>query len=73
MAKEWERAEILLEGLKKDIKAVAEGHSILLQKIDESRSELTGMISDLTLITKDIGRDLREHIRQTVPPAHVAV
>lgn len=73
MAEEWKRAKILLEEIKSNVKAIAEGHLILDRKIDTRFDEIREKIEVLTLAIKDIGHDLREHIRQTVPPAHVSV
>lgn len=77
MADEWKRTEVLLEEIRSDVKAIAEGHSVLSRKIDDNtedlREDLGGKIDNLTLTVKEISRDLKEHIRQTVPPAHVPV
>ncbi|MFC1511090.1 hypothetical protein ACFL5U_01730 [Candidatus Margulisiibacteriota bacterium] len=66
MADEMGKVLILFEELKSDIKAVAEGHDVLVRgqqrlenKIDRYRDE--------------VRQDLTVHIRQTVPPAHVTV
>jgi hypothetical protein len=77
MAEEWKRAELLLEKISSDVKAIAEGHSLLNRKIDEKFDSLSGEMNerfdDLSSGVKDISRDLKGHIRQTVPPAHVPV
>lgn len=87
MAEEWKRAEILLEEIKKDVKAIAEGHSGLNRKIDNFRSDVNGQFQDIQMVLKEhsntlnehsntlneIKHDLKEHIRQSVPPAHVSV
>ena len=72
MAEEWKRAELLLEEIRSNVKAIAEGHSILDRKIDYKFNEVIEKLDVLTLAVKDISRDLMVHIRQTVPPAHVS-
>lgn len=77
MADEWKRAEVLLEEIRNNVKAIAEGHSLLSKKIDDKmedlREDLGGKIDDLSLTVKEINLDLKAHIRQTTPPAHVPV
>jgi len=77
MADEWKRAEILLEEIRSDVKAIAEGHLLLNKKIDDKtedlRENLGGKLDNLSLAVKEISRDLRAHMRQTAPPAHVSV
>jgi len=73
MADEWKRAEVLLEEIRRDVKAIAEGHSFLNRKIDTRFDDLNEKIDVITLAVKDISRDLKEHIHQTAPPAHVPV
>lgn len=73
MGKEGNRTGLLLEEIRNDVKAIAKGHSILDRKIDTRFDVLDEKIEVLTLAVQDIGHDLRENIRQTVPPAHVPV
>lgn len=90
MADELGKIQILLEGIKSDIKAVAEGHAVLNKKIETEagniRKEFNEQFSDVKLVLKehseilkehsetlkDIQHDLKTHIRQTAPPAHVS-
>jgi len=39
---------ILVEKLESDVKAIAEGHSILNNKIDEVKEEITGMRTEIS-------------------------
>lgn len=73
MADEWQRAEVLLEEIRRDVKAIAEGHSFLNKKIDDEFDEVNEKIDDVSLAIKEISHDLQAHIRQTNPPAHVPV
>ena len=58
MAEEWKRAEVLLEEIGKDVKAIAEGYSILNRKIDAFRDEV---------------QEQFQEVRRSLPPAHVSV
>ena len=101
MTEAWKRTEVLLEEIKSDVKAIAEGHSVLDRKIEAFREEVNGQFKNIYTILKgqgnilkghgemlkehgellkehgtilnEIKQDLREHIRQSVPPAHVSV
>lgn len=80
MAEEWKRAEILLEEIRKDVKAIAEGHLGIDRKIENFRNKVNEQFRDIQMVLKEHGdtlseikHDLKEHTRQPVPPAHVSV
>jgi len=87
MGSKESKMEILLEKIRSNLKAVAEGHSDIHRKIDDFRQSVDQKFTEVQLVQKEQGRilkdhsedlqeiksDLKEHIRQTVPPAHVAV
>ncbi|MCX5750587.1 MAG: hypothetical protein NT099_02785 [Candidatus Saganbacteria bacterium] len=61
---------IKLEQVASDVKAVAEGHGVLLNAIEgvkESIRELDGKIEETRDIVKETNRALKEHVQQ---PAH---
>jgi hypothetical protein len=64
MVDEWKRTEILLEGIKNDLKAATEGHAILLRKIDtgiaDLRRDFSEQLSDIKTIVKDHSNDMKE-------------
>jgi len=70
-----EHFEVLLEGMKDDIKLVLEGHTILNNKIDLVEIRLTNRIDsvdskveDVKMMVKEMNHKLEEHI---LMPAHV--
>ncbi|OGC22874.1 hypothetical protein A3J90_03500 [candidate division WOR-1 bacterium RIFOXYC2_FULL_37_10] len=70
-----EHFEVLLEGMKDDIKLVLEGHTILNNKIDLVEIRLTNRIDsvdskveDVKMMVKEMSHKLEEHI---LMPAHV--
>lgn len=84
MGDEFKKVQILLEQLKSDVKGVAEGVTTLDQKMDrrfdELKEDLGGRIDIVESVVrahskdlKEIKQDLKEHIRPSVPPAHVSV
>jgi len=80
MADELGKIQILLEDIKGNVKAVAEGHSVLLNainrvdsKLEEHRSDVAIKLDGISQVVKEIRSDLKDHIYQTVPPAHIAV
>ncbi|NLC44299.1 MAG: hypothetical protein GX783_08450 [Clostridiales bacterium] len=53
---------VLVEDLRREVKLVAEGHSILDNKIDKFQAEITGVKRDITGIKQDMSevkRDIR--------------
>lgn len=84
MAKDKERIEILLEEIRGSVKAIAEGHEVLGNRIDRLDNKLTDQISfadkkvdflaqdvkDIKKIVNRIDQRLEEHICQ---PAHLPV
>lgn len=72
MGEEWKRTEVLLEGMRGDIKAVAEGHQIIRREIQELKTELKCDIKEvndaLKFVAKELGDKLDSHMRQ---PAHI--
>jgi len=58
---EKDRVEILLEQIRSDVKAVAEGHSVLHNKIDNLEKTLTEKInnSDMRLTTRINNLDMK--------------
>lgn len=53
---------VLVEDLRREVKLVAEGHSILDNKIDKLQAEITGVKRDITGIKQDMSevkRDIR--------------
>ncbi len=58
-----ERFEILLEGMKSDIKLVLEGHSVLDNKIEEVKTSIGDLdlkIEDTRVVVRENSKDLRE-------------
>jgi len=67
MAEEWKRTEILLEAIRGDVKAVLEGHSVLDKKIETVKDLITEVdqkVGDTQKAVKEIGSELKEHLRQ---------
>jgi hypothetical protein len=69
---------VLIEGVKADVKAVAEGHSVIRREMQEMKEELKedvkGVNDKLTYVAKELGgkidkidQKIDEHMRQ---PAH---
>jgi hypothetical protein len=80
MADEMKKVQIMFEQIKSDVKAIAEGHSFLHDKIVSVEDKMDKRFDEvLTIIKKqsetlsEIKYDLRGHIRQSAPPAHIAV
>ncbi|MDI6731045.1 MAG: hypothetical protein QME05_00500 [Candidatus Margulisbacteria bacterium] len=77
---EKNRVEVLLEEIRSDVKAIAEGHSVLNNKIDNLEITLTNKINDVVLAVKMNSKDIKElkvavqqHVRMPAPLAHAAV
>ena len=67
MADEAKRAEILLEAIRGDVKAVLDGHSVLDKKIEDVKDmikEVDIKVGDTNKAVKEISRELKEHMRQ---------
>jgi len=64
---------IKIEQVASDVKAVAEGHGVLLNAIEGVKGsvrELDGKIEETRTVVKETNRMLKEHIKQ---PAHAGV
>ena len=62
-----DKATILLEAIRGDVKAVLDGHSVLDKKIDDVKSivkEVDLKVEDTRKAVKQLSSELREHIRQ---------
>jgi len=59
---EKERFEVLLEEIKRDIKAVAEGHGVIRREMQEIKNDLKTDIKELGSTIKFVARDLGEKI-----------
>lgn len=77
---EKNRTEVLLEEIRSDVKAIAEGHSIIRQEIIQTREELSaridtveGAVRVVSQDVKEIKQKLDEHIRLPASLAHAAV
>src|SRR3989339_1096402 len=71
---------VKLEQVASDVKAVAEGHSVLLNAINRVDNKLEGFMAEtkqnfevVGQELKEIKSDLKEHSRQTLATAHVSV
>src|SRR3989339_199975 len=71
---------VKLEQVASDVKAVAEGHSVLLNAINRVDNKLEGFMVEtrqnfevVGKELKEIKSDLKEHSRQTLATAHVSV
>lgn len=72
MGDEWKRAEVLLEEIRKSVKATAEGHSVLFRKVetevDSLRKEFRQEFDDIKKIVKghsgDI-KDIKKDVKET--------
>jgi len=73
MGDELKKIQILFEEIKGDVKAIAEGHSVLLNGINRVDDRLEEFRAEVNQNFQALSRDLKEHIQQTVPPAHAAV
>ncbi len=61
---------IMLEQVASDVKAVAEGHGVLLNKIEEVKTSVNAVdtkLEETRRVVGDTNRMLKEHVRQ---PAH---
>jgi len=74
------RVEVLLEEIRGDVKAIAEGHVILRREIVQTREELSaridtveGAVRLVSQDVKEIKHKLDEHIRLPASLAHAAV
>ncbi len=58
MVEEWKRAEVLLEDIKHDVKAIAEGHSVLNRRMDtleiNLRKEIKEVKDELHFVAKEL-------------------
>ncbi|MBU0630434.1 MAG: hypothetical protein KKC80_05890 [Candidatus Margulisbacteria bacterium] len=60
---------VAIEALHSDVKAVAEGHSVLFNKIDEVKELVRGVddkVEEKRKVVKDIDRDLKAHVKLPV-------
>ncbi|MFA6431690.1 MAG: hypothetical protein WCV91_04855 [Candidatus Margulisiibacteriota bacterium] len=70
MSDEYKKIQIMFEEIKGDIKAIAEGHSVLLNGIDRVDNKLEEFRAEVNQNFDALSKDLKGHIRQIVPPAH---
>jgi hypothetical protein len=59
----WERAEILLENMRGDIKLVLEGHSVLDKKIENLKETLDKKIEDVKWLVKEVDKKVEDRTR----------
>jgi len=73
MSDEFKKVQIMFEQIRSDVKAIAEGHSVLLNAINRVDNKLEEFRNETEQNFRKFRSDLTLHTRQTVPPAHIGV
>ena len=73
MSDEMKKVQIMFEEIKSNVKAIAEGHAVLLNAINGVDNKLEDFRVEVNQNFKALSEDIKQHKHQSAPPAHIAV